>query len=136
MNVPVNRTMSNPIQTKRRAALAGLLVTALLLAGCAGTQNRPMQLVSGSGPSYPAAAKADGIEGAVVVRYGVAVDGRVVNARVESATPEGIFEEAALAAVRSWRYNPALKDGEPVAVDDVLSTVRFQLSASDRYRDY
>ena len=95
-----------------------------------------MQLVAGSGPSYPPAAKAEGIEGAVVVRYGVSVDGRVVNARVESAVPEGIFEEAALAAVRSWRYNPALRDGEPVAVDNVLSTVRFELSANERYRDY
>jgi protein TonB len=119
-----------------RDLLAGLIFATMLLAGCAGSQNRPMQLVSGSGPSYPPAAKAEGIEGAVVVRYGVSVDGRVVNARVESATPEGLFEEAALAAVRSWRYNPALKDGEPVAVDNVVSTVRFQLSASDRYRDY
>jgi protein TonB len=71
----------------------------------------------------------------VVVRYGVSVDGRVINARVEEANPQGVFEDAALAAVRSWRYNPALKDGEPVAVDNVLSTVRFELSANDRYRD-
>jgi protein TonB len=106
------------------------------LAGCAGSQNRPMQLVSGSGPIYPPLAKAERIEGAVVVRYGVSVDGRVINARVDSAEPEGVFEDAALAAVRSWRYNPALKDGEPVAVDNVVSTVRFELSANDRYRDY
>ncbi len=115
-----------------------LLATALLIAclqGCA-SQNRPMQLVSGSGPVYPALAKAERIEGAVVVRYGVSVDGRVINARIESAEPEGVFEDAALAAVRSWRYNPALRDGEPVAVDNVLSTVRFELSANDRYRDY
>ena len=121
-----------------RPALAGLALLLFVgtLHGCAASQNRPMQLVSGSGPIYPAEAQAERIEGSVVVRYGVSVDGRVINARVESAEPEGVFEDAALTAVRSWRYNPALKDGEPVAVDNVLSTVRFELSANDRYRDY
>ena len=112
-----------------------MLAGALLL-GCAASQNRPMQLVSGTGPIYPPAAKADGVEGVVVVRYGVSLDGRVVNARVDSAQPEGVFEDAALTAVRSWRYNPALKDGEPVAVDNVVSTLRFELGNGERYRGY
>lgn len=115
--------------------LSGLL-SVLLLTGCAASQNRPMQLVSGSGPVYPAEAKARGMEGVVVVRYGVSVDGRVVGASVDSARPEGVFDQAALKAVRSWRYNPALKDGQPVAVDNVVSTVRFELSGNDKYRDY
>ena len=82
------------------------------------------------------AAKAQGIEGVVVVRYGVSRDGRVVDARVDSARPEGIFEASALTAVRSWRYNPALRDGEPVAVDNVVSTLRFELGNGERYRGY
>jgi TonB family protein len=124
---------------KLRHPVPALLATLMIvgsLYGCAASQNRPMQLVSGTGPVYPPLAKAERIEGAVVVRYGVSVDGRVINARIESAEPAGVFEDAALAAVRSWRYNPALKDGEPVAVDNVLSTVRFELSVNDRYRDY
>jgi protein TonB len=122
-------------RSKARVFVLAASLGILLLGGCVGSQNRPMQLVSGSGPIYPALAKSEGIEGAVVIRYGVSVDGRVINARVEEANPEGVFEDAALAAVRSWRYNPALKDGEPVAVDNVLSTLRFELSANDRYRD-
>jgi len=94
-----------------------------------------MQLTSGAGPVYPPEAKAKGIEGKVVVRYGVSVDGRVIRARVDSAEPKGVFEEAALAAVRSWRYNPAVKAGRPVAVDNVVSTVVFQLSPTEKYRD-
>jgi len=125
-------TQNIPLHT----IVVSLLLAALLLGGCAASQNRPMQLVSGSGPVYPPDAKTRGIEGAVVVRYGVSLDGRVVNARVERADPEGVFEDAALDAVRSWRYNPALKDGKAVAVENVLSTVRFELSASERYRDY
>ena len=128
--------MNQKLLQKSSVALLAVLVAIGCLQGCAASKNRPMQLVSGSGPTYPADAKAERIEGAVVIRYGVSVDGRVINARVESAKPEGIFEEAALAAVRSWRYNPALRDGEPVAVDNVLSTVRFELTANDRYRDY
>ena len=117
-----------------------VLLTALLLAtlaaGCSSNQNRPMQLLSGSGPVYPPLAKAEGVEGQVVVRYGVSLDGRVINARVDSAEPAGVFEEAALTAVRSWRYNPALRDGEPVAVENIVSTVRFRLAGGDDYDDY
>lgn len=116
------------------SALAVLILTAWVITGCA-TGDRPIQLVSGSGPVYPSAAKAEGIEGTVVVRYGISADGRVVNARVESASPEGLFEEAALDAVRTWRYNPAIRDGRPVAVDNVLSTVRFQLQGGGLYDD-
>lgn len=119
-----------------RTRPAAWLLACVLVSGCAASQNRPMQLVSGSGPVYPAVAKADGIEGVVVVRYGVSADGRVVDARVDSAHPPGMFEEAALAAVRSWHYNPALKGGEPVAVDNVVSTLRFQLGNGERYRGY
>jgi len=132
----IREPMNQKLLQQSSVALLAVLVAIGCLQGCAASQNRPMQLVSGSGPTYPTEAKAERIEGAVVVRYGVSVDGRVINARVESAEPEGIFEEAALAAVRSWRYNPALRDGEPVAVDNVLSTVRFELTANDRYRDY
>ena len=128
----IREPMNQKLLQQSSVALLAVLVAIGCLQGCAASQNRPMQLVSGSGPTYPAEAKAERIEGAVVVRYGVSVDGRVINARVESAEPEGIFEEAALAAVRSWRYNPALRDGEPVAVDNVLSTVRFELTANDR----
>jgi protein TonB len=105
------------------------------LAGCA-TNNRPMELLSGSGPVYPPEAKARGTEGFVVVRYGVSLDGRVINARVDRAEPEGIFEAAALEAVRSWRYQPAVRDGEPVAVDNVVSTVRFRMSGKEAYDRY
>ena len=120
----------------RRLRLALWLMACAILFACAAAQNRPMQLVSGTGPVYPAAAKAEGIEGVVVVRYGVSRDGRVIDARVDSARPKGIFEDAALAAVRSWRYNPALENGEPVAVDNVVSTLRFELGNGERYRGY
>ncbi len=108
----------------------------VLLMSCVALEDRPMQLKSGSGPIYPSAAKAEGVEGAVVVRYGVSVDGRVINARIDSAQPSGVFDEAALKAVRSWRYNPAIRDGSPVAVENILSTVRFELGDGGEYDEY
>lgn len=128
--------MNQPLPLRPLWTLLATCLVIVSLHGCAASQNRPMQLVSGAGPVYPPLAKAEKIEGAVVIRYGVSVDGRVINARVESAEPTGVFEDAALAAVRSWRYNPALQDGQPVAVDNVLSTIRFELSANERYRNY
>jgi protein TonB len=112
-----------------------LVFNVLLLAGCMGSQNRPMQLLSGAGPIYPVEARAAGVEGNVVVRYDVSVDGTVFNARIDSADPVGVFEEVALAAVRSWRYNPQIKAGERQAVQNILSTVRFRLDDGDRYDD-
>ena len=95
-----------------------------------------MQLISGSGPVYPAGAKAAGIEGEVVVRYDITAQGEVDNARVERSEPSGVFDQAALAAVRSWHYNPQLRDGEPQAVQNVLSTVRFELADEDAPKRY
>jgi protein TonB len=114
--------------------LTPVLVIALL--GACASQTRPMQLVSGSGPTYPPAAKASGVEGMVVVRYGISIDGRVINARVDSAEPEGVFEEAALKAVRSWRYNPAVIEGEPVPVENIVSRIRFKLQDDNTYDRY
>lgn len=112
------------------------LVCVVLLGACMGSQNRPLQLLSGSGPSYPVDARRAGIEGEVVVRYDVSLEGMVVNARIKSADPAGIFDQAALAAVSSWRYNPQLRDGEVEAVRNIVSTVRFRLDDNRAYDEH
>jgi len=109
---------------------------ATLIAGCLGTSNRPLQLVSGSGPDYPADARAKGIEGYVVVGYDVTSAGRVSNARVLRAEPAGVFDAAAIGAVRTWVFNPPLIDGEPQPVLGRESTVTFKLGSGDEYADY
>ena len=65
--------------------------------------------------------------------YGVSVDGRVVRAEVVRASPEGVFEEAALAAVRRWQFSAPVIDGTPRAVDRVTSVIRFRLDGAQRY---
>ncbi len=65
-------------------------------------------------PRYPPSARANSVEGQVVVRLLVGVGGGVEAAEVERATPAGVFDTAALAAVRRWRFQPATYEGKPV----------------------
>ena len=103
-----------------------LLLGLALAAGCA-SGPRPLQLLAGADPAYPAAARAAGIEGQVSVSYDVTAAGRVANAVVVAAEPDGVFEAAALATVRSWRFRPATERGVPVAVPRQVSVLRFRL---------
>jgi TonB family protein len=57
-------------------------------------------------PHYPSSAAASGIEGFVDVSFTVTALGRVENASVTAAEPQGVFEQAALAAISRWRYSP------------------------------
>ena len=117
-----------------RKILSALLC--LCLAGCISTQNRPLQLISGGEPAYPAEARERGLEGYVVVRYDVTAAGAVRNAQVVEAQPQDTFDAAALVAVRSWVFQPALIDGEPQAQQALHSTLRFKLGSGAEYADY
>lgn len=77
-------------------------------------------------PRFPAAAEADGTEGYVVLRILIDRSGQVAAARVVSAEPPGVFEEAAMAAIRAWRFSPAKDGGRPVPVW-ARQTLRFEL---------
>ena len=104
----------------------------LAVAGCA-AGHRPPQFIGGADLVYPVAAMAAGVEGRVVVRYDITVDGRVANAVVELAEPPGGFDAAALAAVRSWRFRPAVQGRRLVAAQNRVSEVRFRLGDDGRY---
>lgn len=65
-------------------------------------------------PEYPAAAQKDALSGWVDVQFTVKTDGSVTDVAVVEAQPRGVFEQPAMAAVRRWRYQPALRDGQPI----------------------
>ncbi len=112
-----------------------LLLACLAVAGCA-SSGRSLQLVSGGGVSYPAEARAQGLEGYVVVRYDVDAEGRVVNPRVIEAVPSGVFDAAALETVSTWRFRPARSSSQARVVEGVESRVQFALAGSEAYRAY
>lgn len=111
------------------------LGAALMLAGCA-SDSRPLQLLSGTGAVYPPDARAEGVEGYVVVSYDVDDQGRVDNTRVVEADPPDVFDESALQAVSRWRFRPPERDGEPQPVTGLRSRLDFVLKGADAYADY
>ncbi|MDZ7669217.1 MAG: energy transducer TonB [Gammaproteobacteria bacterium] len=125
-------SMRSTIPVFRRMLLGSAL---LWLAGCAGN-DRPLQLVSGTGAIYPPDAKEEGVEGYVVVRYDVNAEGRVHNARVVAAEPPEVFNESALQAVSRWRFRPPERDGEAQPVSGLESRLEFTLSGGSAYEDY
>ena len=78
-------------------------------------------------PQYPPEAGRARIEGAVVLLAVIGTDGTVKDMRVESGLP--VLAQAAMDAVKQWRYKPYMVNGEPVEVDSRI-TINFTLSAS------
>ena len=65
-------------------------------------------------PQYPAMAREHGVEGWVEVQFVVRKDGTLGDVSVVGAEPVGVFEESALDAVRRWRYQPVMRDGQAI----------------------
>jgi TonB family protein len=75
----------------------------------------PPWRIEGAPARYPEAARKLHIEGSVAVALTVSENGEVLEARVVESAGE-LLDEAFLAAVRSWRYQPASKNGVEVRV--------------------
>ena len=122
----------------RRFGRSVLLVAGFMaLSGCAlwmADDELVLERVAGANPVYPEAAKRDGIEGEVTLVYTVTRTGEVTDLEILESSPPGIFDDAALAAVRTWRYRPVMAGGEPVAQETVGSTLTFRLGPA--YEDY
>jgi TonB family protein len=74
------------------------------------TNPKPVETPS---PGYPAALTNTGTSGVAMIDILVRTDGSVGDARLKSADHEA-FGDAALGAIRRWRFEPATVDGAPV----------------------
>ena len=78
---------------------------------------RPPILVKERRPNYPSKALSRGIEGVVWIEAVVGTDGKVSQTRVlRSRDRRNGLDDEALAAASKWRFEPATKDGKPVAM--------------------
>jgi len=77
-------------------------------------------------PDYPATALAQRIAGSVTLEYTVDTSGETRDIHVVEATPPGVFDQAAINAVKHWRYAPLLVNGAAVDVP-VRTRMRFEL---------
>jgi TonB family protein len=66
-------------------------------------------------PEYTEKARRKKINGVVVVAMIVTAEGKVCDVKVIKSLDPGLDKQAVL-AVRTWKFQPATKDGEPVAV--------------------
>ena len=77
----------------------------------AGVEAVPLETPS---PVYPDAARRKNLQGAVVAEIQIDRDGKVASARAAEGSGSELLDDAALAAVRSWKYRPATLAGKPV----------------------
>jgi periplasmic protein TonB len=76
-------------------------------------------------PNYPSIAKQARIQGSVLLRATIGRDGSIENLHLLSG--HSMLAQAAMEAVRQWRYRPYFLNGEPVEVETQV-TVNFVLS--------
>jgi protein TonB len=76
-------------------------------------------------PKYPEEARKEKIMGDVILETIITEEG-LVDAVEVVESPDERLTAAAIAAVKDWRFDPALCDGKPVGVYYVL-TMRFNL---------
>jgi protein TonB len=72
-------------------------------------------------PVYPPLARQTRISGTVRLHALIAKDGTVQQLEVMSGHP--LLVQAALDAVKQWRYRPTLLNGEPVEVDTTIDVI-------------
>ena len=78
-------------------------------------------------PEYPPGPLAKGTEGWVKVQFSITAAGTVKDAFVVEAQPPKVFDQAALAAIARWRYNPKIEGGTAVERVGLQTLIRFDL---------
>jgi len=84
------------------------------------------RLLQKTNPVYPESARQQGIEGTVGLQAVIDRFGNVLSTQVTNSDAPPELVDAALAAVRTWQYQPTLLNGEPVEVITEI-TLNFEL---------
>jgi protein TonB len=109
------------------AAVAGSSLPQTAALPIAFVPPRPVSAASGNRtPSYPAEARRRHLEGLVVLKVAVSARGTPDDVAVLKSSGHAVLDAAALAAVRSWRFEPATRSGLAVAAPAEVP-VRFRL---------
>jgi len=84
--------------------------------------------VSSPNPEYPRRAIRLGVEGSVKLEFDVDTDGSVLDPYVVESSPAGVFDRAAIKAVRKFLYQPPTYNGTSVKVNNVQINLTFRLA--------
>ncbi len=89
-----------------------------------GGEVKPVQLVSSVQPVYPQMARSQRVSGDVKIDALIDENGRVTGMKVVSGPV--LLHQAAMDALRQWKYRPATLDGKAVSMHLVV-TIQFRL---------
>lgn len=105
------------LSRSRIPSLALLLLgaTSILAGAPAATSDQPPRALATVQPIRPRPVFNVGASGVVEVKFTITADGTVADASVHRST-DVLLETAALDAIRKWKFSPAIKNGQPVAV--------------------
>ena len=78
-------------------------------------------LIQKTQPSYPPIAKAARVSGTVVLQATISKTGTIEDLHVVSGP--AMLQQAALDAVKTWRYRPYLLNNEPVEVETTVNVI-------------
>jgi protein TonB len=84
-------------------------------------------VIQNTPPSYPDLARRNGWEGRVMIRVEVSAEGRPLSTGIAKSSGFGVLDQAALRAVKSWRFQPRTVAGIPSA-GSVEVPVNFSLN--------
>lgn len=96
--------ISAPVESRPSAPVAPVTLDAELSVSC------PER----TAPGYPLLSRRRGETGVTMLRVELDEQGRVAAASVATGSGFGRLDEAALAAVKTWRCNPVQRNGQPV----------------------
>ena len=84
-------------------------------------------VIQNTPPSYPDLARRNGWEGRVMIRVEVSAEGRPISTAIAKSSGFGVLDQAALRAVKSWRFQPRTVAGIPSA-GSIEVPVNFSLN--------
>ncbi len=77
-------------------------------------------------PDYPSMSRRQGEEGRVLMKVLVSADGAAEDVQIEKTSGSDRLDNAAVAAVKKWRFIPAKKNNQPLSAY-VLVPIKFSL---------
>jgi TonB family protein len=118
-----NSTVQNPSHMNIRI-ISSCLVAAALCASASAALQSPKP-ISQAAPAYALDLRQSDVEGEVVVSFTITASGDVINPSIVSSTDRDL-NHCTLAAVRKWKFAPAMQDGVAVSVK-ALQPVAFKI---------
>lgn len=93
---------------------------------CTEAPSKPQPLTRPSEIEYTQEARSNGIEGRLILRIVVGADGAVADVQVQGSV-DAALDAAAVAAVKTWTFKPAMRCGKPMAGGVYTLARRFEL---------